>query len=195
MGRCPRLTDSAGPVGPDGTLSLSDPAGVLFPAVPVGPDGSLSPSDFEYASPGGPVGTLPPCDNSPAEVLVGDCRDVVDMDVTVDSFHAVPDVFEDCAVVAMVGLDAIRTGEDTPMDGEGECAEWDIHNEFETINAMAVYYGGDLYDSDESEWEDPYNLAYPEYVDQYNFDAPEGMELKVFEQLQVPDESVTSWVW
>ena len=39
----------------------------------------------------------------------------MDMDVTVDSYQAVPDVFEDCAVVAMVGLDAIRIGEDTPM--------------------------------------------------------------------------------
>ena len=56
---------------------------------------------------------------------------------------------------------------------------------------MPVYYGGDLYDSDESEWEDPYNLAYAKYVDQYNFDAPEGMELKVSERLQGPDKSVT----
>ena len=66
------------------------------------------------------------------------------------------------------------------MDCEGECAEWDIRNEFETINGMPVYYGGDFDDSDESELEDPYSLAYAEYVDQYNFDAPEGMELKVF---------------
>ena len=93
-------------------------------------------------------------------------------------------------MVAMVGLNAIQMGEDTPMDCEDECAEWDIRNEFETVNGMPVYYGGDLYDSDESEWEDPYNLAYAEYVDQYNFDALEGMELKVFERLQGPDESV-----
>ena len=44
---------------------------------------------------------------------------------------------------------------------------------------MPVYYGGDLYDSDESDWEDPCDLEYAEYVDRYNFDAPEGMELKV----------------
>ena len=77
------------------------------------------------------------------------------------------------------------------MDCEDECVEWDIRNEFETFNGMPVYYGGDLYDSDESDWEDPYDLVYAEYVDQYNFDAPEGMELKVFERLQGPDESVT----
>ena len=77
------------------------------------------------------------------------------------------------------------------MDCEDERAEWDIRNEFETINDMPVYYGGDLYDSDESEWEDSYNLVYAEYVDQYNFDALEGTELNVFERLQGPDESET----
>ena len=51
------------------------------------------------------------------------------------------------------------------MDGGGE---------FETVDGMPVCYGGDLYDSD---WEDPRDLAYAEYVDRYNFDAPEGFEL------------------
>ena len=55
-------------MGPDGTLSSSDHAGILFPAVPagipfpVGPDGpvgALSPSDFESAGHVGPVGALP----------------------------------------------------------------------------------------------------------------------------------------
>ena len=31
---------------------------------------------------------------------------------------------------------------------------------------------------------------YAEYVDRYNLDAPEGMELKVFERLKGADESV-----
>ena len=66
------------------------------------------------------------------------------------------------------------------MDCDGEGAEWDIRNEFETIYGMPVYYGGDLWDSDGSEWNDPWDLAYAEYVVQYNFDALEGMELKVF---------------
>ena len=65
---------------------------------------------------------------------------------------------------------------------------WDIRNEFETVDGMPVYYVGDLFDSDHSEWDDPWNLAYAEYVDQYNFDAPEGMELKVFERLKAVDE-------
>ena len=60
------------------------------------------------------------------------------------------------------------------MDCDSECAEWAIRNEFETVDGMPVYYGGDLYDSDDSDWEDPRDLAYAEYVDRYNFDAPEG---------------------
>ena len=44
--------------------------------------------------------------------------------------------------------------------------------------------------SDESDWEDPYNIVCAEYVEHYNFDALEGMKLMVFEQLKGPDESV-----
>ena len=119
-------------------------------------------------------GRDPVITQSPAEVLIGDYRDVVDMDVTVDSYQAVPEVIEDPAVVAMVGLDAMQTGEDTPMDCEGKCVEWDIRNDFETVDGMPVYYGGDLYNSDESDWEDPYDLAYAEYVERYDFDGTEG---------------------
>ena len=42
--------------------------------------------------------------------------------------------------------------------------EWDIRDQFETIDGMAVYYGGDLRDSDESDWDDPYDIASAEYV-------------------------------
>ena len=45
---------------------------------------------------------------------------------------------------------------------------------------MAVYYGSDLCDSDESDWDDPYDIASAEYVEQCNFDVPEGMDLMVF---------------
>ena len=54
---------------------------------------------------------------------------------------------------------------------------------------MPVYYGGDLCESDESDWEDPYDTVCAENVEQYNFDALEGMELMVFERLKGPDES------
>ena len=44
-------------------------------------------------------------------------------------------------------------------------------------------------DSDESDLEDPYDIVCAEYVEQYNIDALEGMELMVFERLKGPDES------
>ena len=40
---------------------------------------------------------------------------------------------------------------------------------------MPVYYGGDLYDSEDSDWDDPYALASAAYLEDYNFDIPEGM--------------------
>ena len=55
----------------------------------------------------------------------------------------------------------------------------DIRDQFETINGMSVYCGGYLCDLDESDWDDPYDIASAEYVEQYNFDVPEGMELMV----------------
>ena len=67
-----------------------------------------------------------------------------------------------------------------------ECVEWDIRDQFETIDGMPVYYDGDLCDSDESDWDDPYDIACAEYVEQYNFDALEGMELKVFDRWRGP---------
>ena len=79
------------------------------------------------------------------------------------------------------------------MDCGGDGTEWDIWNEFETVDGMPVYYGGDLCDSDDledSEWEDHWNLAYAEHVDQYNFDALDGIELKVYERLQAVNEPV-----
>ena len=35
----------------------------------------------------------------------------------------------------------------------------DVENQYETLNGMPVYYGGDLYDSEDSDWDDPYALA------------------------------------
>ena len=55
---------------------------------------------------------------------------------------------------------------------------------------MPVYYSGELCDLDDSDWEDPRDLAYAEYVDQYKFDAPEGFELKVFDRSKAVDVPV-----
>ena len=43
--------------------------------------------------------------------------------------------------------------------------------------------------SDESDWEDPYDVAGRQYVDDYNFDVPDGMDLIVFERGGGPSRS------
>ena len=118
----------------------------------------------------------------PVDRPVGDNRHIVDVDVTMVSYPAAPDIRDSHAVVAMVELEVVRKREEAPIDCGGGCAEWDIRNEFETID------GGDLCDSDDSEWDDPWNLVYEEHVDRYNFDALDGMELKVFECLRAVNE-------
>ena len=76
-----------------------------------------------------------------------------------------------CAVVAMVGIDAVHTGEDLPMDCDAASDMWDPRNDFETVDGMPVYYGGDFNYSD---CEDPCDLVYEDWLDWYNLDAPEG---------------------
>ena len=207
-----------GPVGPDGMLSSSDHAGILFTAVPAGipfpagPVGTLSPSDFGSVGPLGPVWTLSLSDRVgvlsptvpigepspvdpdgkdpvvvqlPAELSGWDPGSGVDADMAMDVRQVVPNVIDRCAVVAMVGISTTQMGEDAPMDCDCDCAEWDILNEFETVNGMPVYYCGDLYDSD---WEDPRDLAYADWVDWCDFSGPEeyGVDLPDMEVSGLP---------
>ena len=65
----------------------------------------------------------------------------------------------------------------------------DIWDQYGTFNGLPVYYGGDLYDSEDSEWEDPDALASAAYVEDYNFDVPEGMDLMVHSQSRLRDGS------
>ena len=81
-----------------------------------------------------------------ADGSAGDDRDIVDMDVTVKNCPGALDVSDSRDVVAMVGLDPVQRGEETPMECDAKGGEWDIRNEFETINGMPVYHGGDLCD-------------------------------------------------
>ena len=64
----------------------------------------------------------------PAELPGWDPGNVVNMDMTMDVCHAVPDVIDSRALVAMVGIDTAQMGEDTVMDCDSDCAEWDILN-------------------------------------------------------------------
>ena len=46
-------------------------------------------------------------------------------------------------------------------------------------NGLPVYYGGDMYDLVDAE-DDPLERALAVYVEDYNFDVPEGMELMAY---------------
>ena len=128
-----------GPVGPVGTLSLSD----LESDGPVGPVWRLSPFDHVdrlslFAPPVGEMSSVDPARGPPGGLIpmiwteftdrkdpvitqlpadgpVGDNRDVVDMDVSVDICPVAPDASDSRAVVAMVGLDMVRRREEAPM--------------------------------------------------------------------------------
>ena len=57
--------------------------------------------------------------------------------------------------------------------------DMDVMNQYERFNGLPVYYGGDMYDSEDSEEDDPLELARAAYVEDYNFDIPEGMDFMV----------------
>ena len=94
------------------------------------------------------------------------------MAVVGEVLPAVPVVFVDGSdLVAMVGIDAVKTVKGIPMDYGDDCDIRDPRNDFETVDGMPVYYGGDFNDSD---CEDPRDIAYEDWVDWYNFNAPDG---------------------
>ena len=49
----------------------------------------------------------------------------------------------------------------------------DVEYQYETLNGLPVYYGGDVYDAEDPEEYDPLEMARAAYVE----DVPEGMEL------------------
>ena len=106
-----------------------------------------------------------------ADPTVIDTRSVVDMAVVEEVRPAVPDVVHGRAVVAMVGIDAVHTGEEGPMDCDADDGTWDPRNDFETVDGMPVYYGGNF---DDSDCEDPRDLAYEDWLHWHNINAPEG---------------------
>ena len=57
--------------------------------------------------------------------------------------------------------------------------DMDVEYQYETFNGLPVYYGGDMYDLEDAE-DDPVERAHVAYVEDYNFDVPEGMELMAY---------------
>ena len=144
---------------------------MLFPAVPAEMpfpvetdiDGTLSRTD--------PVLNDPVVVRLPADPTVFDTGSVVDMAVMEEVCPAVPDVVTSSAVVAMVGVAAVHIGENMPMECDADSDMCDPRNDFETVDGMLVYHGGDFNDSD---CEDPHDMAYEDWVDWYNLNVPEG---------------------
>ena len=62
----------------------------------------------------------------------------------------------------------------------------DVEYQYETFNGLPVYYGGDLYDSEDTEEYDPLEMSRMAYVEDYNFDVLEGMELMTYTR-RLPD--------
>ena len=58
--------------------------------------------------------------------------------------------------------------------------DMDVEYQYETFNGLPVYYGEDMYDSEDMEEYDPVETARAAYVEDYNFDVPEGMELMTY---------------
>ena len=69
---------------------------------------------------------------------------------------------------------------DVTSEDEYTPGDWNIGYQRETIDGVTVYYGGDLDDSEDSEWEDTEDTARRAYVEEYNFDLLEGMQPLVF---------------
>ena len=57
--------------------------------------------------------------------------------------------------------------------------DMDVEYQYDTFNGLPVYYGGEMYDSEDLK-DDPLERARAAYVEDYNFDVPEGMELLAY---------------
>ena len=169
-----------GSVGLCGTSSPSDPKSAIL----VDSGGTFPSSDgavmwdptipAESASLRGPIGPVMSLRTFPlSDQIVGECMDI-------HGGWSGPDVAETPAVVAAVDLRVGSTVTDVSLDCADDCEAWDSGYQRDIIDGVTVYYGCYLCDSEESDWEDPDDVARREYVDQYNFDLLEGMEPMVF---------------
>ena len=70
--------------------------------------------------------------------------------------------------------------------------DMDIEYQYETFNGLPVYYGGDMYDSEDSEEDDPLELARAAFVEDYYFDVPEGMDSMVHKRCRPDDGEARS---
>ena len=83
--------------------------------------------------------------------------------------------------------DDVNTDVNNTMGHQCWNTEVDVLDQYETFNGMPVYYGGDMYDSEDSDWDDLYALTRAAYVEDYDFDVLEGMDLMVYRHSRDPD--------
>ena len=159
-----------GPVGSHGMISPCNSDSDPDQPVADGPEGP-------YVTRGrvGSYGTSSPCDSdTPGPVMSmrtfpqshqggGECMDM-------HGGWSGSDVAGTPTAVTVVDLRAGSTVTDVSSIGVDDCEDWDSGYQREIIDGVTVYYGGDLCDSEESDWEDPEDVACREYVDDYNFD-------------------------
>ena len=197
----PFTSDHAGPAGRNVAVSPVGPSGTLSPSTPgsailVDPGGStLLPGEGRPKFCPGvltddlvlgaavllPAVRDPRVASSPGEVLVDNCDVVTDGNIAGHDGSSDPEMVGSSSVVVRPDCAALARSTDTTLVGINECTQCDILDQFEMINNMPVYYGGDLYDSENWDWDDPYEIASAAYVEDYNFDVPEGMDLMVHE--------------
>ena len=181
-----------GPVGPYVTCVPLGSYGMLSPCnsdsdpdQPVA-DGPMGP--YVTRGPVGSFGTLSPCDSDTTGPVMsvrtfplspqggGECMDM-------HGGWSGSNVAGTPTAIAVVDLRAGSTVTDVSSNGVDDGEDWDSGYQRKIIDGVTVYYGGDLCDSEESDWEDSEDVARREYVEDYNFDLLEDMEPMIF----IPD--------
>ena len=144
------------------------PVGPYVTRGPVGSYGLSSPCASDTPGPVMPMRTFPQSHQGG-----GECMDMY-------GGWSVSNVAGTPTALAVEDLWAGYTVTDVSSNGVDDCEDWDSGYQREIIDVVTVYFGGDLCDLEESDWEDPEDVARREYVDDYNFDLLEGMEPMVF---------------
>ena len=195
----PCISDHAGPAGQHVAVGPGGPSGTVPPvtsgsAILVDPGGGTLLPGREDQSPDVlkddlvlgaavplPAVSDPPVTSSPGEVLVGNCDVITDVNIAAghDGWSA-PEMVGSSSRVVKAGDAALTRCTDTTLVCVDDYTECGILDQFETFNGMPVYYGGDLYDSEDLDWDDPYAIASAAYVENYNFDIPERMDLSPY---------------
>ena len=195
--------DLAGQHAAVGTLSPSDcyPAGPAGPCVaggPVGPDYCLpvmEPFDHSVPDHADPA-TVGPLEHSVLDMKMrNDKMDSSDesqfgSDLRQSTLELEDAIRREVLRSRSMGRVSASDVNGLTLSPEDACLcdkEISLDYQYETFNGLPVYYGGDMYDSEDSEEYDPLEMARAAYVENDNFDVPVGMELMTYTRRR-PDD-------